>query len=322
MPPSRRLFVPLRALMLVAAPLAAFEMAQQLPDIDEERLLRDLSILAHDSMEGRRVGTAGNERARRYLVAELEAMAIPTPPGGRTAPFPVMAASQSMTGVNVLGMVAGTEFPSRYMVVSAHYDHLGVVDGATYNGADDNASGTAALLTLADLFSRMPPRYSIIFAAFDAEEMGIQGAQAFLSAPPVPRDSILLNVNLDMVSRSAAGELYAAGTYHYPFLEPFVNEVAGRAPISLLKGHDSPEWPGAGDWTDASDHGPFHRAGIPFLYFGVEDHEGYHRPSDDFEEVTPAFFGNAVRTIVDFLQVADRAGGALDSAAALGAGRP
>jgi hypothetical protein len=121
-----------------------------------------------------------------------------------------------------------------------------------------------------------------------------------------------MNVNLDMVSRSAAGELYAAGTYHYPFLEPSVDEVAERSTISLLKGHDSPGLPGGDDWTDASDHGPFHEVGIPFIYFGVEDHEAYHQPSDDFDGITPGFYADAVGTIADFLRVIDQEGGPLD----------
>ena len=271
--------------------------------IDVEGLLRDVSVLAHDSMEGRFAGTPGNERARRYIVAQLDSLGIPAAPRGRTAAF--------SSGVNLLGLVQGTAVSDRYVVVSAHFDHLGVRNGETYNGADDNASGTAAVLALAELFAAAPPRHSFLFVLFDAEETGLRGAQAFVDDPPVPRESIAMNVNLDMVSRSAAGELYAAGTYHYPSLEPFVDEVAARSPISLIKGHDSPGLPAGDDWTEASDHGPFHAAGIPFIYFGVEDHEGYHQPTDDFEAITPEFFADAVATVADFLRVIDGEDGPL-----------
>jgi hypothetical protein len=121
-----------------------------------------------------------------------------------------------------------------------------------------------------------------------------------------------------MVSRSEAGELYAAGTHHSPSLTPLVEQVAQNAEVSLRIGHDTPGLPPGDDWTLASDHGPFHEAGIPFLYFGVEDHAGYHAPTDDFEAITPAFFVAAVETILDFVRLADS-----DSAAIWeGSGRP
>jgi hypothetical protein len=297
-----------------AAPAVAFAAEQDpLTAIDVEGLLRDISVLAHDSMEGRFAGTPGNERARRFLVAQLDSLGIPAPPSGRTMAFSWSGGPEPARVVNVFALVEGTAFPDRYVVVSAHYDHLGVRDGQTYNGADDNASGVAAVLALAELMATTPPRHSFLFVLFDAEEQGLLGARFFVESPPVPLESIEMSVNLDMVSRSAAGELYAAGTYHYPFLEAPVDEVAARSPISLLKGHDSPGLPPGDDWTDASDHGAFHEVGIPFLYFGVEDHEAYHQPSDDFEDITPEFFADAVVTVADFLRVIDREGGPLDA---------
>jgi len=278
--------------------------------IDGELLLRHLSILAHDSMEGRGSGTPGNERARRFLLLELDRMGLEPVAGTRSQSFPVVDPRKSMDheGVNVMGFVEGSRYPDRYLVVTAHFDHLGVQNGKIFNGADDNASGTAALLALARYFLANGSEHSIIFAALDAEEMGLQGARAFVEHPPVPLGEIFMNVNMDMISRSEVGELYAAGTYHYPFLEPLVDQVAAQAPVTLLKGHDSPDLPPGDDWTMASDHGPFHLEGIPFLYFGVEDHPGYHDPSDTFENITPDFYVDAVETILDFILLADREG--------------
>lgn len=279
-------------------------------EIDGERLLRDLSILAHDSMEGRRTGTPGSERTRAFLLESFPATGLQPLDGEWTQEFTFVprGGTEELTGVNILGMIPGTAGPELFVVITAHYDHLGIRNGEIYNGADDNASGTAALLELARSFQAAPPRHSLLFVAFDAEEMGLQGARAFMATPPVPLESIVMNVNLDMVSRSEVDELYAVGTYHYPALAPLVEEVAGRAPVNLLMGHDSPDLPPGDDWTLSSDHGPFHQAGIPFIYFGVEDHPGYHAPSDVFEDITPDFYVNAVRTIRDFLLVVDREG--------------
>ncbi len=282
----------------------------QRPRLDGARMLEDQRTLAHDSMEGRRTGTPGIERARRFLSRVMEERGLGLVDGARTRTFEFVGRQDGVTyeGVNLHALVPGTVHPDRYIVVTAHYDHLGIQDGQIFNGADDNASGTAAILAMADWFSGNLPRHSLLFVAFDAEEMGLQGARAFIQDPPVPLDRIVMNVNLDMVSRSEAGELYAAGTHHYPFLTPLVEEVAASSGITLLMGHDSPDLPPGDDWTLASDHGPFHQAGIPFLYFGVEDHPGYHDPSDVVEEITPDFYIEAVESALDFLLLVDRRG--------------
>ena len=109
-----------------------------------------------------------------------------------------------------------------------------------YPGADDDASGVAVMLELAAFCQKTPFRHSIVFAAFDAEERGLQGARAFIVKPPVPQDRIALNVNLDMVSRNDKREIFIAGTYHYPDLKAPLEEIAKRAPITVLFGHDKP----------------------------------------------------------------------------------
>ncbi|MEX2532146.1 MAG: M28 family peptidase [Gemmatimonadota bacterium] len=278
--------------------------------IDRERLLRHQSILAHDSMEGRKAGTPGNRRARSFLLLQVDRIGLDPVRGTRSQEFRFTGRrdGEAYEGLNIMGMIEGSEHPGRFIVVTAHYDHLGVSGDEIFNGADDNASGTAALLELAHYFRANPPAHSLVFVALDAEEQGLEGARTWVDAPPVPIESIALNVNLDMISRSEAGELYAAGTHHYPFLIPWIEAVAARAPVTLLMGHDSPDLPPGDDWTMASDHAPFHGAGIPFIYFGVEDHEGYHHPSDTFERTTPKFYGDAVETILEFLLLADRDG--------------
>jgi Zn-dependent M28 family amino/carboxypeptidase len=189
--------------------------------------------------------------------------------------------------------------PDRFIVITAHYDHLGIQNGEIYNGADDNASGTGGLMAAARWFSEYPPDNSLIFIAFDAEEHGLGGAHHFVEHPVVPLDQIVLNVNMDMISNNFDNELYAVGTYHYPFLKPMIEEFTADAPVNVLFGYDSDEWDQ--DWTMSSDHGPFHQKGIPFIYFGVEDHPHYHQPTDTFENINPKFYVDAVETIISVL---------------------
>ena len=277
---------------------------------DSARLVTDLARLADDSMRGRLTGTPEGAKARAFIAGRFDAAGLGTVGAGRLQPFTFTRRdSTRLEGVNVVGVVRGTASPERWIVVTAHYDHVGVrapVNGdSIYNGADDNASGTAALLALAEHFARTPARHSLLFVAFDAEEQGLRGARAFVAALPVPKEAVALNVNMDMVSLSAKGELYAAGAAKHPQLRAPLERVAARAPVRLLLGHDTPVPTAQDDWTSQSDHGAFHDAGIPFVYFGVEDHPHYHRPSDELRHVTPSFFVRAVETVRDAIRELD-----------------
>ena len=111
-----------------------------------------------------------------------------------------------------------------------------------------------------------------------------------------------------MVSRNDRNEIFAAGTYHTPSLKPIVEDVQRRSKVTIRFGHDRPMGPGnpAEDWTLQSDHGVFHQAGIPFLYFGVEDHPDYHKPTDTADKIDPRFFGDVVEMLIDVVETADR----------------
>ena len=264
-------------------------------EIDGARLLTDQAALSSDAMEGRRFAA---EAPRAYVLAALEAS------GAEEVSEMPFRFGEDRGGTNVLASVPGTAPDKGVIVITAHFDHLGVRDGEIFNGADDNASGTAALLELARQIAADPLEHTVWFAAVDAEEVGLRGARAFVEEPPVDLEDIVLNVNMDMVSRSDKGELYAAGTYHYPGLRDLVEPLVAGLPVKLTFGHDLPGT-GSDDWSNASDHAPFHQAGIPFLYFGVEDHPGYHNPSDDFEETTSAFYIDAVVSIERILRHLD-----------------
>jgi len=276
--------------------------AQPSPGPDSVRLMEALSVLAHDSMEGRAVGTTGNEQARAFLVRELEAAGVE--PLGASFEHPFTWDGGERAGVNVVGRIEGPG-PS-LIVLSAHFDHLGIREGEIFNGTDDNASGTAVVLEIARLVAATPLRSTLVIALFDAEEAGLGGARAFVSHPPLPLSGSTLNVNLDMVSRTD-GVLWAAGAHHTPALRPILERVAADAPVTLRLGHDRPGAPEGDDWTGASDHGPFHDEGISFVYFGVEDHPDYHRATDDYDRIDPAAFVAAARTIYAAIRALDSA---------------
>jgi len=274
--------------------LAVAATAQQL---DKKSLLSDIKTLSSVAFGGREPGSTGHQRAVAYLIARFQALNLKPYHGSYIDTFSI---NTGIEGYNIIGYIPGKQ--AEAIVISGHYDHLGEHDGKIYHGADDNASGTSALLALADYFSQHRPNHTLIFAAFDAEEMGLQGAKAFIDDPPIPLADIVLNINMDMVSRNDRQELYVCGTYHYPHLLPF---ITNENPVVTLKaGHDEPG-SGHDDWTWQSDHAAFHHAGIPFLYFGVEDHPDYHTPNDTYENIQPDFFYHAVATILEVLKKAD-----------------
>jgi Zn-dependent M28 family amino/carboxypeptidase len=272
-----------------------------------ERLLRDVETLSSDAMAGRKAGTAGGAKARDYVARRFKesGLAFYTASPLQFFTFAEPKTKVEQQGANVVGYIKGRTFPGSHIVVTAHYDHMGVSKDEIYNGADDNASGTAALFAIAKYFSKHRPAHSIIFVAFDDEEGSGGGARKFVSDPPVALGTVILNVNLDMISHNDRNELYAAGTHHYPFLKSSLEKVGARAAVKLLFGHDTPDLPPGQNWTTQSDHIAFHRAKIPFIYFGVEDHKDYHKPTDDFANINQVFYVRAVETILEAVKAFD-----------------
>jgi Zn-dependent M28 family amino/carboxypeptidase len=205
--------------------------------------------------------------------------------------------------VNVLGYIKGSKHHEDYIVISAHYDHEGIKNNQIYNGADDDASGIAALFAFAEYFEKHPPEHSVILAAFDAEELGLTGSRYYVNNTIVPLEHIKLNINMDMISRNSNNELYVVGTAFNNTLRTVISNFETEKDLSLLMGHDGKD--GLENWTNSSDHAPFHKVNIPFLYFGVEDHPDYHQPTDDYENIHPEFYKKAVNTIISIFSTID-----------------
>jgi Zn-dependent M28 family amino/carboxypeptidase len=261
---------------------------------NEDKLLERLELLSSDKFEGRKTGEKGNDSARAYIIKQFQDLKVSAFNDNYEQSFTFQADKKMINGVNVLAKIKGTEKPEDHIVISAHYDHLGVHNGTIYNGADDDASGISALISFAEYLVKNPPKHSVIFAAFDAEEIGLQGAKHFVKT--IHTHKVILNINMDMISRSDKNELYVVGSRYHEGLKTLMDEFKNPTSTKLLQGHDGTD--GKENWTMSSDHGPFHMAKIPFLYFGNEDHSAYHKPEDDFEAITPEFYKNAVKIIL------------------------
>lgn len=264
------------------------------PDVNREAinritvsdLRRHCETLASDALEGREAGARGGQAAAAYLQSELRKI-----PGISPATKSGWVQEFDPNYRNVLAVLPGSdpELRREVIIIGAHYDHVGRGNqnnsqgpiGYIHNGADDNASGTAALLELIDAFSSLKkgPRRTILFAFWDAEEIGLFGSKHWVSRPTHPLKDLRLVVNIDMLGRLREGKLIVVGWRSSPGLRL---RLARQNRSGDLNFHYEPTV--IGD----SDHHPFYMAGIPILHLDSGKHEDYHRPSDDADKLNYA----------------------------------
>lgn len=306
----------------IAQPLPRQEGAAAPSRLNAEQLLLDLQILSSERFGGRATDTPGGLLASEMVKARFAEIGLSTFGDRYDQPFSFVHRSiralwrrnrpftKTFTEArNIVGFVPGTQTPADFIVLSAHFDHLGVFGGAIYPGADDNASGTSALLAIAAFVKVHPLAHSVAFAAFDAEELGLRGSDAFVQAMPFPKEHARLDINVDMIGRSDAGRLVVAGVTEQPDLRGLVEATARQSAVPMHLGYDRPMYLTGllPDWRSASDHSSFRDAGVPYLYFGIEDHADTHQPTDTAARIDPVFFRGAAEAVLTALIEADRA---------------
>jgi hypothetical protein len=290
---------------------------------DTSSVMRDVRYLASDALEGRGTGTAGNDSAAAYLsrrfasvgaapaFASSEARICAVVTGSTKSAcdgrfiqsFPARSVAAAHAGLpgelptqNVAAVVRGTDPALRdeYVILGAHFDHLGrstmgTLDpeavNAIHNGADDNASGTAAVIELARLFRHAPAKRSVIFVTFSGEELGLLGSQYFVEHLPVPLERVRAMLNFDMVGRMRDVRVIVYGVETAQELKDIVTRANAVAPLQLTA---------VGDGFGASDHSSFYAKNLPVLHFFTNVHDDYHKASDDADKVNGAGIARVV----------------------------
>lgn len=281
-------------LLALAAALAAGRLGAQSPT---ERVAQDLRYLADDAREGRGIGTAGLDSAAAYIAAAFAKAGLrPAGDDRFFQPFTVdsgapAAAHAGVAGArtkNVVALLPGSgALANEVVVIGAHYDHLGKsvfgsLDpdsvGVVHNGADDNASGTTALLEIARRLKGRPARNarSIVFVAFSGEELGLLGSTYYVKHPARPLNATYAMLNLDMVGRLGAKNLTVFGTETAKEFPALLDSVAGTYQIAVT---------GTGDGYGRSDQESFYTQDVPVLHFFTGVHEDYHRTTDDWQKI-------------------------------------
>ena len=246
-------------------------------DITVEESRKTLSYLASDKMEGRKPGNPGNFIAVSFIKKEFESYGLETHLQKFTYTFRwrvglIRWRTVEIETMNVIGVLKGTS--DKHVVIGAHMDHLGVDgDGDAYNGADDNASGTTAILELAEAFGKSDakPKDTIVFIAFNAEELGLLGSKHYVNNPLLPLDDCKLMINLDMVGRLRGTTVTAQGGNLSRSVTQLVDKLDDNYPFDV-------NITAAGN---RSDHAPFNWNGVPVLFFHTGTHPQYHRTTED-----------------------------------------
>jgi Peptidase family M28 len=337
MPTRLRAFFAAALALLFGATLAAAPTADEV-DAGARRAGKGLKAvvrkLASDRFGGRNNGSEGSLLAQELLVKKLRKFADGLAPGGSyLQPF----TRNTVSGTNVLAVIPGRELPDEYVIIGAHYDHLGVTCEATAsdpgdiicNGATDNASGSAAVLAVGKALAKLkePPRRSVVLALWDAEEDGLQGSQHYVQSDPlVPLAATVTYVNLDLLGAtlipSLANNTFAiGGETGGTALRELVAEAASHHTVDLTP----LSYPfGQG----RSDYFPFGEAGVPVVFFGDSSSACYHTAGDEIARVDFAKLAEqtalAFRTVVGVAEtetppafVAPAAGPSYEDAVAL-----
>ena len=270
-----------RAVLLLV--LAADLARAGAPEPQERRLREEVATLASPAFEGRR--GEGGRKAASYLVESFRALKLePLFDREYTQPVPGTGPGQVL-GRNVGARLVGSDPALRdeWIIVSAHFDHLGIMEGVLYPGADDNASGVAMMLEVARSLVQGAerPKRSVMLVGFDLEEIGLYGSRYFVEHPPVPIEKVALFITADMIGRSLGGVcdpyVFVMGTEHAPGLRPWIGESARDRPVTVgLLGTDLM-------LIARSDYGPFRARQVPYLFFTTGENPRYHSPRDTAE---------------------------------------
>jgi peptidase M28-like protein/PDZ domain-containing protein len=298
---------------------------------DTAALMRDVRYLASDALEGRGTGTPGNDSAAAYIARRFASIGLSpafaqadTRVCARTAgcdgrfvqPFvarSVAAAHAGLSGElptqNVAAILRGSDpaLRNEFVVLGAHFDHLGrsafgALDpdaaNAIRNGADDNASGTAAVMELARILRLNPPKRSVMFVTFSGEELGVLGSQYFVDHMPAPLEKVRAMLNFDMVGRMQGDRLIVYGVATAQELDSIIARSNAVNPLKVTA---------TGDGFGASDQTSFFAKNLPVLHFFTNVHDDYHKATDDADKINAVGMARVVSLAERITrQIADR----------------
>ncbi len=269
--------------------------------IKAEELKKNLMVIASDEMQGRDTGSEGQKAAGKYMINFYKNLGISYPKAlGRYYQIVPKEALKTRRGdlpesENILAFIEGTEKPEEIIVVSAHYDHVGTKDGVVYNGADDDGSGTVAVMEIAEAFQEAKkagkgPKRSILFLHVTGEEHGVLGSKYYSDNPVFDMKNTVVDLNIDMIGRSdkeneGKDYVYVIGSEMLSSQLKVINEAANKITHNLELNYKYDDPNDTQRLYYRSDHYNFAKHGVPVAFFFDGIHADYHQPTDDPEKI-------------------------------------
>ena len=277
-------------------------------------LEKHLNILASDSLEGRETGKPGQKMAAAYIANHFKELGLPAcvetvdsyTKVRKTSyyqKFKIRSDRLSriwkkkvvVKGENVLGYIKGTDLKNELIVISAHYDHLGKNDSLIFNGADDNASGTAAIMEIAQAFmiakkEGKGPRRSVLIMAVSGEEKGLLGSKYYTDNPIYTLENTVANLNIDMIGRiddwhNNANYVYLIGSDMLSQELHNISEEVNKKHVGLELDYTYNKEDDPNRYYYRSDHYNFAKNNIPVIFYFNGVHEDYHKTTDTIEKI-------------------------------------
>lgn len=302
-------YIPLLALFIISCNCtqktaeAKNEIHTYLKTITTSDLKKHLTVIASDDMQGRNTGEPGQKKAAQYLVDFYKKSNISYPKGANSyfqkipSKYFLKAFSPKLgDSENVWAFIEGSEKPEEVLVISAHYDHVGMKNGEVYNGADDNGSGTSSVLEIAEAFALAKkngagPKRSILFLHVTGEEHGLHGSRYYTENPIFPLANTIADLNIDMVGRrddlhpNTNNYIYLIGSDRLSTDLHNISEEANEKYTQLKLDYTYNAEDDPNRFYYRSDHYNFAKNGIPSLFYFNGTHEDYHQPSDDVSKI-------------------------------------
>jgi Zn-dependent M28 family amino/carboxypeptidase len=269
-------------------------------EIDTEDLKEHLYLLSSDVLEGRQTGEKGQKMAANYLTAYYKHLELQAPQNypdyEQTIPAEYLNNASGNSSENVLAYILGSEFPEEVLIISAHYDHLGKRGETVFNGADDNASGTSAVMEIAEAFQAAledghRPKRSILFLHLTGEESGLYGSRYYVSHPVFKMENTVTNLNIDMIGRvdpkheDKPEYIYLIGSDRLSKELHNLAENVNREHFGLKLDYTFNKENDPNRFYYRSDHFNFAQEGVPVIFFFNGEHEDYHKATDTPEKI-------------------------------------
>lgn len=269
--------------------------------IDVDQLKNHVEEIASDKYMGRKTGTKGHNEVCDYIRSYYRSIEVSPPlihPNYyQTVPSTAFPMEYNLNdSQNIVAFIEGSEFPEEYIYITAHSDHEGVVDGEIYNGADDNGSGTAAVLEMAEAFAiavknGYKPKRSIVFLHVTAEEIGLHGSRFYTEHPAFPLENTISVLNIDMIGRvderhsADDNYIYLIGADRLSTELHFIAQKANESFTNLNLDYTYNDEKDVNRYYYRSDHYNFAVHDIPVIFFFNGEHEDYTKPTDTADKI-------------------------------------